>query len=344
MGFWWACIFHGGSVMSDKTTKQTLLPPMPDPRSLNSRKHGILSEQVPHWERDAYAVHAQAVRESVGAGNYLEQRLADRAALALWRLDRVARWEAGEIEADQRRFVDRLQSPDPMAGLVQSFGQSEGPVDTRNLRDTLRALSNMTGEAEAVLLNDPETVELVAADRDQLAEAWRLILAGESDALTDEQVQTVGVDLIVALQEQWNVSAERVARVLVGRKPTGAEVQSVVDWDWTPERHELPGLLAEAVKVAGADNWRQWLIKQHYRAIGEAGKLRVVGERLPVLFHQELARATEPDTKRLEKVARYEAHLERVLYRSLGELKALRAEGAGLPPELSTSSNAPTVN
>ncbi|WP_407543282.1 hypothetical protein Q0M94_26270 (plasmid) [Deinococcus radiomollis] len=43
-----------------------------------------------------------------------------------------------------------------------------------------------------------------------------------------------------------------------------------------------------------------------------------------MLVQHDQARAVEPDTKRLEKSTRYEAHLERVLYRALRELEAAR--------------------
>ncbi|GHF91512.1 hypothetical protein [Deinococcus ficus] len=305
---------------------QELLPPLPDPRALNSRKHGILSDLVPAHERDGYAAHVQSVRESVGAVSYLEQRLADRAALALWRLDRVARWEATELEADRRRFQDRLKGkvtvwPDP-------YGVQEAPVDALNLRESLEALAKMTGESVGCLARDPETVELVAQDRDREAAAWEAIRQGAEATLTAEQAGSIGVPLLAALQQEWNADPTRLAKLLVGRKPTREEAQAVADWDWNLEPHEVAPLVAEAVRLAGREAWSSWLLRAQYKASGEAGKLRAVLARLPDLMHQEQQAATEPDGKRLDKVARYEAHLERVLYRSLRELRDLQQADA----------------
>lgn len=303
-------------------TDQTLLPPLPDRRALNGMKHGILSELVPSWERAGYADHVQAVRGSLGANTYLQQRLVDRAALALWRLDRVARWEAESMEADQRRFADNIQARD----VEFSFPVlDQRPIDARGLKDSLKALAELTGEGEQALLAHPDTVELIAADLDSLATAWAAVRSGEGLAsFTQDQNESVGVALLSALQETWNVDASRVARLLAGRKPTRDEVEAVADWDWRIESGEVAVLLKEAVRVAG-EGLSSWLIKEQYEASGKAGKIRTVNARLPVLLAQEQARAVEPDQRRLEKVARYEAHLERVLYRALKELRELEA-------------------
>lgn len=331
--------------MSDaKTAKQTLLPPLPDPRALNSQRHGILSEHVPAWERDGYAVHVQAVRESIRADNYLEKRLADRAALALWRLDRVARWEASEMEADARRFQDRLQTDDPMASLRASYGSPEAPAAARGLRDTLRSLAKLTGESERVLLDDPETVELVAVDRDLEAGAWATISGdGNLESIPQQARECVGVDLIMDAQEKWNIAPERVARVMLDRRATKDEVQNVLDWDWQVTADELVGLVSECKRAAGSD-WSWYLTRKRIDAESAARDLRVMGSRLRLLVAHGFAQATEPDGKRLEKVARYEAHLERVLYRSLGELRQLRTAASELPVAQDVSGHLSAVN
>lgn len=327
-----------------KITKQTLLPPLPDPRSQNSVKHGILSEHVPAWERDGYAAHVQAVRDSVGAGNYLEQRLADRAALALWRLDRVARWEAKDMETEARRFQDRLQTTDPMAGLLASYGQQQAPPDARGLRDTLQELARLTGEKDTVLLRDPDTVELVATDRDLEAQAWQVIGSdGNLESIQHQQRESIGIDLIMDLQERWNASPERVARVILERKPTRDEAQAAADWDWSIEANQLPRLVAECQRAAGAD-WNVYVTRKCLEAETGARDLRTLLSRLWLLVEQELASATEPNSKRLEKVTRYEAHLERVLYRSLGELREMRTAESELPLTQVSSRQGTTIN
>ena len=140
--------------------------------------------------------------------------------------------------------------------------------------------------------------------------------------------EPLGIDLLTALVETWDIAPARVARVMLGRKPTRDEVQAVADWNWSVEPDELPRLITEAARAAGAD-WHPWLLRKLYGASGTAGKVRAVAARLPDLLRQEVAQATEPSTQRLEKIARYESHLERVLYRALHELEVARRERQG---------------
>ena len=296
-----------------------------DPRGGNPQTHGILSMHVPASEREAYTAHALAIRQSSGAQGYLQERLADRAALAFWRLDRVARWEAGQMEADLRRWSDRQQTPDPYASLLPPKGV---PLDARDLTGTLAALAELTGEDARVLLNDPDTVSLCASDAELEAEGWAVLASGDPATLPAEMVNTLGIGLLEALMTIWHVSSVKVGRVLLGRKPTAAEVEDLESWDWEVTSDDLPGLLDLCKGAAGA-SWATWAMHKRYETIGKAGKLRRLAARLPILIQQEQERATEPDSKRLEKITRYEAHLERVLYRALHELEVARRERQG---------------
>ena len=305
-----------------KNAKQSILPPIPDPRALNSVKHGILSDSVPTWEREAYGQHVEAVRGSVGARTYLQQRLADRAALALWRLDRVARWEAQQMEADMRRWSDRHQGGDPFAALHSSQYQGT-PVDTRDLEGTLEALATLTGESARTFLTDPDTATLYASDTELEADGWAVLESGDPATLPAEMITTLGIELLQGLMNVWKVSSVGIGRVLLGRKPTASEVEGLKSWDWELTPADLSGLLDLGKRAAGP-SWARWVMQQRYGALEKAGKLRILAARLPVLVAQDQGRAVEPGTERLEKVARYEAHLERVLYRALRELEVMR--------------------
>jgi hypothetical protein len=311
-----------------KTAKQIAMPPKPDPRALNSVKHGVLSDLVPDWEREAYTAHALAVRESVGAGTYLQQRLADRAALALWRLDRVARWETRQIETDSRRWSDRARSPEPSLSFP---GLTPARVDARDLRGTLEALAELSAESQGAFLTDPAIAERCAADFDRAAQGWAVLLeAGDLGTLAAETVEWLGSELIGQLQGVWDVSSKRLTRVLLGRRATQQEAQDVADWEWTVEPQQLPALVAEGARAGGA-GWREWLSEKRFTVTGKARMVRSLAARLPVLIEQEWAQAAEPDARRLEKIARYEAHLERVLYRALHELAATTAADPPTP-------------
>ena len=319
-----------------KITKQTALPAEVtvlnierDPRGGNPQTHGILSAHVPASEREAYTAHALAVRQSSGAQGYLQERLADRAALAFWRLDRVARWEAVELESEQRRFHDRLRSA--VMEFPATYGAvTSAPLDALPLRESLKVLGELTGDAQQTFLTEPGAAEQYAQDSDKEARAWAVLVAGGDPAtLPADVLEIVGIEIMTALRDEWGLDAGKVARVFLGRKATRQEAQDVANWNYTAEAPEVAALMAEAVRVAGVTAWGRWVSEQQFMATRKAVQVRAVAARLPDLLRQEVAQATEPSTKRLEKVARYEAHLERVLYRALHELEVARRERQG---------------
>ncbi len=67
----------------------------------NAVRHGALTAAplVPGEDVAAWDQHREGVVASVGPVGRLEVALADRVALTLWRLDRVARYEAAAVDA-----------------------------------------------------------------------------------------------------------------------------------------------------------------------------------------------------------------------------------------------------
>lgn len=311
-----------------KTAEQTqaLLPPMPDGRALNSKTHGIRSEHVPPEERAAYAEHVQALRESLDAQTYLEIRLADRAALALWRLDRVARYEAAESAQEQREQALGAGHP----GLLDTLTDPK----PGSLRAALLALMGLTGETREVLARDPVgEAEPAARTLDDLAAAFEHLAAGEALApwpadLADEVGERLARHLLLA-----QVTPARLVRAALGRSPRSGEAESVRAGDWTWEPGELPGLLALAGEVLG-DGLVPVLRAFAGGARDQAGRVRAAAQDVAVVLATGQALAALPHDRTLDKVARYEAHLERVLYRALHELEALRDRRQGRPAPL----------
>ncbi|HUY42109.1 MAG TPA: hypothetical protein VMV82_11200 [Candidatus Dormibacteraeota bacterium] len=67
---------------------------------LNRLRHGLRSELVvvpPLEDSEEWEEHRSAVAEVLAPQNYLEEQLADHAALATWRLRRAARYERGVL-------------------------------------------------------------------------------------------------------------------------------------------------------------------------------------------------------------------------------------------------------
>ncbi len=67
---------------------------------LNGLRHGLRAELVvvpPLEDPEEWEEHRSAVAEVLAPQNYLEEQLADRAALATWRLRRATRYERGVL-------------------------------------------------------------------------------------------------------------------------------------------------------------------------------------------------------------------------------------------------------
>ena len=75
----------------------------------NAVKHGILSEVVPDHERDPYAAHVAQIMQTYEPHGYLENRLCERIASSLWRLQRVERYESAIVSRDTAQSVKQLR-------------------------------------------------------------------------------------------------------------------------------------------------------------------------------------------------------------------------------------------
>lgn len=289
-----------------------VLPPEGDARALNAQTHGMTSEQVPPHERAAYLGHVQAVRASSGARGYLQERLADRAALALWRLERVARYEAAQVSTQRRAALRRLSTGDAAAPVSQAYA-------------ALAALTHETPEAHRAA---PELAESSAARHDAYAltlDAWAA--GGGAEGLDVSSADHLGAALAELLQ-MGGARAAGMVRAMMGRPPKRGEALTVELEEWVYEPGELPGLLQFA-----RDRWGNLapalLGNLAQRERQRAAAIRAAQREAQDALSDALALAEVPPTQTLEKVTRYEAHLERVLYRALHDLEALRREAEG---------------
>ncbi|MBZ9750717.1 hypothetical protein K7W42_07570 [Deinococcus sp. HMF7604] len=307
--------------MKGESTEQTpaqvgeVLPPEGDARALNAQTHGMTSEQVPPHERAAYLGHVQAVRSSSGARGYLQECLSDRAALALWRLERVARYEAAQVSAQRRKALQDIHTGDeygPAAQVTRAYD----------------ALSRLTHETPAAHRAAPDLAERGAARHDAYAltlDGWGA--GGRAEGLDVNTADHLGAALAELLQSSGARAGDMV-RAMMGRPPKRGEALSVEGGEWVYEPDEVPGLLQFA-----CERWRDMAprilgsLAQRERMKAEA--IRAAQREALAAAGDALALAEVPPTQVLEKVTRYEAHLERVLYRALHDLEALRREAEG---------------
>ena len=294
-----------------------VLPPEGDARALNAQTHGMTSEQVPPHERAAYLQHVQAVRQSSGARGYLQERLADRAALALWRLDRVARYEEAQVREAQR-------------STRAALAQGEGMRGTYNVKRARDALAEAAGTTPQLLSTLPELPERKAAQHERAAGYLSDWAAGGSAAgVSEDDAAHLGESLAGDLLDaDPPARAADMVRAMLGRPAKRGEPPRIDDGSWNYAPGELPGLLSFYREFWG-DEAGAMLAESAGFERERAAKIREAQREARSAEADALALAALPSENESQKITRYEAHLERVLYRALHDLEALRREAEG---------------
>jgi hypothetical protein len=263
----------------------------------NATQHGIRSPApvVPGVEEKAdWEEHREGIMESLQPEGHLEFVLAERVALLSWRLHRVIRYETESIALYQERVEDDLARERRFESGPDHPEAVRG--NAKSDRDDHRLLKRFAKmEDEKVLTSiDADLVIWGAMEcADKVAE-------GEVDP--QELLESVSVSGLPDSDswegyEGWTAGLVRAVIEKVARAT-----------DEEPEE-----LLEAAIRSA------QWKVE---RSKLEAEK---VERDLRNMTRERLL----PDEKTLEKVARYEAHLSRGLYKALHELEVLQVRRAG---------------
>jgi hypothetical protein len=267
----------------------------------NAARHGMRSpapvvpgiETQEDWER-----HLAGTVDSLSPEGHLETVLAERVALLLWRLHRTTRYETESIALYQEKAEDDL------ARERRFESHLLGPAHPENVRDELEfARANHRLLKRFPKLPDGRKISAFDADFILLTvtEHTDAVAEGEEDP-TDllERISIPGVPDGAEAREDfegWTAGAVRMGIETVAR-----------------ETDEDP---AELLKVATSEARRA--------IIGKEQAAEKVERDLAVMSRERLL----PDVKTIEKVARYEAHLSRLLYKAMHELEALQTRRWG---------------
>jgi hypothetical protein len=102
----------------------------------NATRHGIYSSVpvIPGEDPNAWEAHRAGVVDSLAPAGLLEVNLAERAALLLWRLQRLARYEAETIAAAMED-VEVPPLPPPADPIPPAFPIPPQPTRDEQLRD-----------------------------------------------------------------------------------------------------------------------------------------------------------------------------------------------------------------
>jgi hypothetical protein len=270
--------------------------------SWNATRHGIRSPApvVPGVEKkEDWEEHRDGILESLQPEGHLELVLAERVALLSWRLHRVIRFETESIALYQEKAEDDLAGQ-----RGRPFSDVSGPASPEVVRSNLKsARMDLKLLKRFARVGDDEPLPSLDAANIlwEVAEHTDAVAEGEAEA--DELLENLSVP---GLEE--GTSPEEFEGWTAGLLHRAVEqIASSAD-------REGPEAVLEAAMRSA-----EWKVKQAKQTAEE------VERDLERMSRERLL----PDEKTLEKVARYEAHLSRGLFKALHELEALQARRTG---------------
>jgi hypothetical protein len=263
----------------------------------NATRHGIRSPApvVPGVEkREAWEEHRDGVLESMQPEGHLEFVLAERAALLSWRLHRVIRYETESIALYQEKVED---------DLARERRFESGPDHP----EAVRANAKSDRDDHRLLKRFPKMEDdkpLSALDADSViwsaVECADKVAEGEVDP--EELLESISVSGLPD-SDSWEGCKGWTAGLV------GAVIEKVAQ----ATEEEPEELLEAAIRSA---KWK-------------AERSKLEAEKVERDLRNMARVRLLPDEKILEKVARYEAHLSRGLYKALHELEALQTRRIG---------------
>jgi hypothetical protein len=267
----------------------------------NATRHGIRSPApvVPGVERkEDWIEHRDGVLESLSPVGHLETMLAERVALLSWRLHRVIRYETESIALFQE------QAEDDLADRRRFGSRVLGAAHPEDVRSNLKAArSDYRLLKRLPKLEDDKHLSSLDADTILWAVMEITDRVAEGEVAPEELLEEISIPGVPENTQEW----EDYDGWTAGAVRAGIEAIAAAT-DEQPEE-----LLEVATDAARKD------------IIGKKQATEQVERDLERMSRERLL----PDEKALEKVARYEAHLSRGLYKAMHELEALQARRTG---------------
>ncbi len=267
----------------------------------NATRHGMRSpapvvpgiETHEDWER-----HLAGTLESLDPEGHLETVLAERVALLSWRLHRATRYETESIALYQEKAEDDLARERRFASHVLGAAH---PKDVRGALEDARATHRLFKRFAKM----PDDRKLSAFDADLIlyTATEHTDRAAEGDEAPEDLLEGIsipGVPNSAQAREDfegWTAGAVRCGIEAVARA-TDEDPAELLEFATDSARRAIVGKDQAAEQVA---------------------------HDLDTMSRERLL----PPDKILEKIARYEAHLSRMLYKAMHELEALQTRRRG---------------
>jgi hypothetical protein len=273
---------------------------------LNACSHGLRAAEpvIPGENPDDWEAHRAAIVSDVDPFGALEIALAEQVASKLWRLGRVVRHEAD--------LIANAQDPQELAYAHERTyrrmcgGLGRADIPTRDDVDTARKKRDRAAEA---LQDRDELLALLAslpsmADEEAFPD-WRPLYDELEKAL---QLEDADLDRLFEDEDGDGPFLARHARKMLAERGPVDEVAASVEAHWRSEREKEEDTLREATS-----------------------KAKSVARRYTAALQRRSRAQGLPSTADLDRIQRYEAHLERGLHRDLERLRSLQ-EARGLGP------------
>lgn len=266
----------------------------------NARTHGIRSLRpvVPGLERvEDWQDHRESLLVSLAPVGSMECALAERVALALWRLNRVARYETEAISLAQESVVadcveDRLADPRCEPGWHHPEDLIREAVALDRVHDLLQQLASLPDEAP--------------------------VKSGDADRFLWHLAEQVGKDC-----DPRRLVLPAIAAALSQEDPE-AELEQYGSWTAADVRHCAHALAAKAGARPAA------FFKSAERALRpDLARARDQADAAAAELDRLSRQRILPSDADREKICRYEAHISRELYRALHELEAMQVRRSG---------------
>ncbi len=263
----------------------------------NAARHGIRfpAPVVPGVEKpEDWEEHRTGILEDLAPSGHMEFTLAERVALLSWRLHRVTRYETETVALAQEKVVEDLRD--------RRRYESGVPVGSVHPEDALDAPKEAR-RTERLLKKFPDSPdEKKLSGVDASAVLWAVVERVGEEADIEELTfpgvpEWAGPFGDAAEWDGWNAGLVRKCLDLVA-SAAGEDLEELMEGAKTKARLDVISAKHTAEEVE---------------------------EQLRNMRRERLL----PDVRTLEKVSRYEAHLSRLMFKSLHELEALQTRKAG---------------
>jgi hypothetical protein len=276
----------------------------------NALHHGLRALQtvVPGENADEWEAHRAAIVDDLGPVGAMETALAEQVAAKLWRLGRVVRYEADLIanaQAEDELFRGHELSHQRESTMPPKRTDIPTRQDVANARQAAKKASSKVTELTKAL---GQLQTLAAMGDDDVYDDWTLF-----NLLCDEFRPNKGAVEQLFKGDGVSFFSARRARQLIRI--------------CLKDECELDQLLEKLCAF-----WTN----QVYQLESDAPNRQDEHESLARRYEEALERrrlaSGLPDAKDLDRIQRYEAHLERGLHRDLDRLHDLQAARGAVPP------------